>query len=465
LSALDPHGLRLAAPAPERAVAFTFEGRTLHGVEGEPVAVALHAQGVHVLGRSMRHRRPRGLHCVADACPSCTMRVNGLPGVTTCVAPLRAGDRVERERGAPNADRDVLGGLDRVSALAPVGFQYRRFRRSPRMYARWERMLAHLAGTGALPEPAAARAVAAGARFDVVSVDVAVVGGGPAGLAAALAAARAGARVMLVERGAELGGSLLDAAAPAERARARGLALAVAGEPGIAAQTGATAIGWYAEGVLGVVCDGGLIELRAGAVVLASGAHERPLAFPENDRPGVLLGGGVRRLLHRHELRPGRRVVVVANEDSGYRLAAELADRGVDVPAVADARPGEAAVAAGLRARGIEVLAATTVRAARGRTAVRGVDLVTGGGADRAVACDTIAVANGRRPARELLLQRAAVGGLALRVPDGLADGGADPAVPAAPGWWLAGAVAGATELADALEAGTAAGRAAGARG
>jgi hypothetical protein len=104
------------------------------------------------------------------------------------------------------------------------------------------------------------------------------------------------------------------------------------------------------------------------------------------------------------------------------------------------------------------------VRRARGRTVVTGVDLAAGG-ADRAIACDAIAVCNGRRPARELLLQRAALGGLALRVPDRVARAGADPAAPAAPGWWLAGAVAGTAELADALEAGTVAGRAAAARG
>jgi sarcosine oxidase subunit alpha len=115
-----------------RVVTFTLDGRPMSGVEGEPIGAALHAEGVKVLGRSFKYRRPRGLHCVADACPNCAMRVNGLPGVTTCTTPLRAGDVVERQKGAPSAERDVLGAVDRLSAFTPVGFQYRRFRRSPR---------------------------------------------------------------------------------------------------------------------------------------------------------------------------------------------------------------------------------------------------------------------------------------------------------------------------------------------
>src|SRR5579863_5105106 len=101
-------GLRLPSGTGRAPVSFTFEGRTVSGFAGEPIAAALHASGVTVLSRSFKYRRPRGLHCMSGSCPNCSMRVDGLPGVMTCEEPLRGGERVERERGWPTADRDAL---------------------------------------------------------------------------------------------------------------------------------------------------------------------------------------------------------------------------------------------------------------------------------------------------------------------------------------------------------------------
>jgi sarcosine oxidase subunit alpha len=468
VSTPDPHGLRLPGGSDQRVVPFTLDGRTLVGIEGEPIAAALHAQGVRVLGRSFKYRRPRGLHCVADACPNCSMQVNGLPGVATCSTALRAGDTVERAKGAPNAEHDLLAAADRLSALTPVGFQYRRFRRSPRLFHQWERVLARLAGTGRAPSAEVAGRVAEAAGFSLERCDVAVIGGGAAGLSAALAAARAGARVMVLERRAQLGGWLRSGGTPEERTTLASLEHAVAAQPLIECRLGSTAAGWYAEGVLAVTSSVGLVELHAGAVVLASGAHERPLAFADNDRPGVMLAGGVQRLLREHAVRPGRRVVVVTGEDYGHVVAAELVRHGVRVAAVADSRRAgggaAAAVVCELQDHGVELLAGTTVRAASGRSAVRGVVLDGAGRRGRDIACDTIAVANGRRPARELLLQRAATGGLGLVVPTAALTA-ADPSSPVVEGWWLAGAAGGAASVDEAVRGGVAAGAAAGARG
>jgi sarcosine oxidase subunit alpha len=397
------------------------------------------------------------------------MQVNGLPGVATCSTPLRAGDEVERAKGAPNAEHDLLAAADRLSAFTPVGFQYRRFRRSPRLFHRWERVLARLAGAGRAPSAEAAGAVAEAAGFSLERCDVAVVGGGAAGLSAALGAARAGAGVMLLERRAELGGWLRSGGTPEERTTLSELELAVAAEPLIECRPGSTAAGWYAEDVLAVTSSSGLLELHAGAVVLASGAHERPLAFADNDRPGVMLAGGVERLLREHGVRPGRHVVVVTGEDYGHVVAAELVAHGVRVAAVADSRRAgggaAAAVASMLRDGGVELLAGTTVRAAKGRAAVRGVVIDGAGRRGREIACDTIAVANGRRPARELLLQRAATGGLGLVVPSAALAAAADPSTPVAEGWWLAGGAGGAASVDEAVRAGAAAGAAAAAPG
>lgn len=465
MSELDPLGLRQADGDRSSVVAFTFEGRRLLGVEGEPIAAALHAQGVRVLGRSMKHRRPRGLHCVADACPSCAMRVNGLPGVNTCSAPLRAGDVVGRQRGVPSADHDAFGVMDGLSRFAPIGFQYRRFRRSPRLFERWERVLARLAGSGVIADERAARALAERSRWSTGAADVAVIGGGAAGLAAAVAAARAGARVLLVERRDLVGGQARVSGDAGERARVAELERLVRAEPAIELLTGATALGWYAEDVLAVAVGDGMLELRARAVVLATGAHERPLAFADNDRPGVMLGGGVERLLRAHAVRAGRRVVVATTGDHGYALAAGLVADGMQLAAVVDRRPsagdGAQAAAATLRAAGVELHADATVAAALGRSAVTGARIAAAGGRSADVACDTIAVANGRRPARELLLQRASAGGLALHVPAAVRQAVDDPARPVVDGWWLAGGVGGTETLEAAARAGEAAGRAA----
>ncbi|MEA2291565.1 MAG: sarcosine oxidase, subunit alpha, partial [Solirubrobacteraceae bacterium] len=277
------------------------------------------------------------------------------------------------------------------------------------------------------------------------------------------------ARVLLLERRPELGGWLRWGGTPAERTAAGELEHAAAAQPGVECRTGSTAAGWYSEGVLAVTSAAGLVELHAGAVVLASGAHERPLAFADNDRPGVLLASGAQRLLRAHRVRPGHRVVVVTAEDYGHVVAAELVAHGVRVEAVADSRraggAAAAAVAVALHDGGVELLADTTVRAASGRAGVRGVVLDGADRRGRTIACDTIAVANGRRPARELLLQRAAAGGLELAAPAEVLAPAIDPSRPVVDGWWVAGGAGGAGGVDEAIRAGGAAGAAAAARG
>jgi sarcosine oxidase subunit alpha len=161
-------------------------------------------------------------------------------------------------------------------------------------------------------------------------------------------------------------------------------------------------------------------------------------------------------------------VVVVTAEDYGHVVAADLLAHGVTVAAVADARgvggDAAAAVAGALHDGGVELLADARVRAASGRATVRGVVLERDGRPGREIACDTIAVANGRRPARELLLQRAASGGLQLALPAGLHAAAADPARAVVDGWWVAGAAGGAATVEEAVRGGGAAGAAAAAR-
>ena len=432
-------------------VDFRFDDRMMRGVAGEPIAAALHANGVRTLSRSFKYHRPRGLHCVADACPNCAMRVNGLQGVTTCVTPLRAGDDVRREHAWPSADASVLGVLDRTSRLAPLGFQYRRMRKSPRLFHRWERVLARLAGHGTLPADDVAAAVLHRAEWATLGIDVAVVGAGPAGLAAALAAAEAGASVLVIERDRQLGGYLLAGASDDRRVAAE-LADRAARHPAIEVADGATAIGWYAEGILGVSAAGRFTEVRPRSVVLATGTHERRWAFEDSDRPGVFLGYGAQRLLNRYGVRPGATMVVATDEPYGYELAAQLAAGGVSVAALVDARPmsaiGDEQVAR-LADAGIALRAGERPKRVLRRGLRVGLQIVDRDMRRTDIDVDAVALAGGRRPALELLHQRAASGGFQLA------------SAVRADHWWVAGGAGGTTTVPAAFQSGTTAGRAA----
>lgn len=453
-------GLRLPAVSGREPVSFTFEGRTLSGFAGEPIAAALHASGVTVLSRSFKYRRARGLHCMAGSCPNCSMRVDGLPGVMTCEEPLRGGERVERERGWPTADRDALEVLDLLSPLTPNGFQYRWFRKRPRLFDATEPVLRRLAARAALPEPgAAARLHGAGPLTHGADprrtvADVAVIGGGVAGMRAALGAAQDGASVALLQRGAGLGGGAADD--PRCEAEVAALVDRVAASAGLEVHCGATAFGWYERELMLVSDRCGVQELHAKRWVICTGGYPQPLAFPGNDLPGVMLGRAVRRLV-RYGVRPGQQVVIVTDSDAGLELAEDLRARSITVSAVADVRSGAAAGSS------VRAVAGHTVLRARGRGRVTGVTLgPVGAIAGSEVECDVLCIDLAPRPANELVLQLLADGSLALeRPPAGALRGtGAGPAEVTG-GVWIAGGVLGAVSFGEAGEQGEAAGRAA----
>jgi sarcosine oxidase subunit alpha len=446
--------------AGRQRVSFTFEGRSLPGYAGEPIAAALHANGVTVLSRSFKYRRPRGLHCMAGSCPNCTMRVDGLPGVMTCEEPLRGGERLERERGWPTADRDVLSVLDLLSPLTPNGFQYRWFRKRPRLFDASEPVLRSLAARSAMPEPAAAARVygtgplSRGTEPRRTTVDVAVIGGGVAGMRAALAAAEGGASVALVERDAALGGAAVDDWR--RQAEIAALVERVGASAGLEVQCGATAFGWYERELMLVSDRDGVQQLNAKRWVICTGGYPQPLAFEGNDLPGVMLGRAVRRLVH-HGVRPGQQVVIVTDSDAGLELAEDLRARSITVSAVADMRSGAGA--------GSPVQAASghTVLRARGRGRVTGVTIgPVGGTAGSEIECDVLCIDVAPRPANELVLQLLVDGSMTLERPPPEAFGanGAGPAAVTS-GVWVAGGVRRAVSFGEAGDQGEAAGRAA----
>ncbi|MFQ5898628.1 MAG: 2Fe-2S iron-sulfur cluster-binding protein [Candidatus Methylomirabilia bacterium] len=399
-----------------KPIVFTFEGRPIQAYEGESVAAALYASGVRIFSRSFKYHRPRGLLCVAGRCANCFMDVNGIPNVRTCVEPARHGMRARGQHAWPSLDRDLFAGFDRLDRVLPVGFYHKTFIHPTWLWPSYEKVLRHLAGLGRLDltrEPEGH-----GEHLHRIA-DLAVVGGGPAGIAAALEAARLGVEVLLIDDEPTLGGHLQWQLLPSEDGLpgyelARALADRIRAEPRVDHLAGATAFGLYDGRLLAVVQGERLIKIRAQRIVVATGGFERPLVFQHNDRPGVFLGEGLQRLITLYGVKPGQRAVVIANSDRGLKLTRELSAAGLEVAAVADARPEpqDSAEARRLREARIPILPGHTVLEARGKKRLDSAVLASLdqsarpiAGSEQTVQCDLLALATGWEPSTALLAQ------------------------------------------------------------
>ena len=230
---------------------------------------------------------------------------------------------------------DVMALTNFFDFLVRPGFQYRRFIRIRWAYHIWERFLRHMAGIGSLPDinnaPRAKRMQA--------TPEILIVGGGTAGLSAALHAAQAGSKVLLVEREKMLGGrglydtSLIetpeDQTSEYRSAYTEKLAKKMEEMTNGSVLKGATAFAWYDEGILAVSRPYEFWELRPVRVIIATGSYENPMVFENNDLPGIFLSTGLQRLMHRFYIRPGNQAVVAACNNNGYVISQQLIDAGV----------------------------------------------------------------------------------------------------------------------------------------
>ena len=426
----EPHGTRIDRTQP---ISFLFNGKVLSGFRGDTLASALLANGVRLVGRSYKLHRARGVFgCGFEEPNAIVDLVDGerrTADVRATTLELTEGLAAQSVNCWPSVGIDVGAVIGAFAPFLPAGFYYKTF-----MWPDWHwfepaiRWMAGLGRTSLAPDRD---------RYEEISVDVdvAVVGGGIAGLSAAVAAAEAGAATTLLCSAPTVGGAL------GWRGDATVKALfEKAGRAGVTLLTRTLAFGAYDHGLLcateslataapgahGVLRER-LWKIRARSIVSAQGAFERPMLFPGNDRPGVMLAGAAEKYAHAYATACGRRAVIAANADSAYAVARSLQAAGIEVVAVVDRRPPESI---GAQAEGIRCLAHHGIREVRGGRGVRGcvvVDADAPNGRAERLDCDLILSAGGFAPAVHLHSQ--AKGRLrwledqAMFVPDGPAPG------------------------------------------
>ena len=333
-----------------RHVSFDFNGKAVSAFEGDTIASGLHAAGMKLLSRSFKYHRPRGLLCSSGRCANCLMTVDGVPNVRVCTTPAADGAIVRSQNAWPSLQHDALSVLDRLDRLMPVGFYYKSLIKPKFLWHLAEPVIRRVAGLGEVNANAGQ-----GIDYEHINMfaEVAVVGGGPSGCAAALAAAESGTRVVIVDDQQSLGGHLRDLANPVttegEFAGVPGFSLAdelerqLTEAPNVTVLTGASAFGLYEGNLLAIHRGSEVVKLRADHVIVATGTQETPLPFRNNDVPGVMLGTAALRLANRYGVKPGERGVVVTDGPHGLRAARELLDAGVGIAALVDTRAGNVA--------------------------------------------------------------------------------------------------------------------------
>ncbi|WP_435099663.1 2Fe-2S iron-sulfur cluster-binding protein [Arhodomonas sp. AD133] len=391
-----------------RPIDFTFDDHHYRGRAGDTLASALLANGVHLLGRSLKYHRPRGIFAAGEEEPNALVHARTptgeWPNTPATTLSLHDGLRVHSQNRWPSLRWHAGAAAGMFAPLLSAGFYYKTFIAPAQAWPAYERLLRRAAGLGRAPlAPETSRSDKRHRACDVL-----VVGGGAAGLMAARAATACGARVVLADAGNRLGGALheTDVRIDGQPAPvwAHAFSADLAACPELTVLTRARVSGLYRGGVAVIAqthSDGNqrLYTVRAARIILACGGIERPLLFANNDRPGIMLAGAARRYIRAYGVLPGRRAVVLQNNDSAVDTVRALRSAGATVVAVADVRE-RAALPADVQ--DVPLLNAARVSHIGGRRHITGMTLTSGARRHR-LACDLLTVSGGWTPVVHLL--------------------------------------------------------------
>ena len=339
-----------------KPISFTFNNKQMTGYEGDTLASALLANGQRLVGRSFKYHRPRGIFSSGSEEPNALVQLRSgahqEPNTRATVVELFDGLTSESQNHRGSLDFDIMSVTDLLSPFLGAGFYYKTFMWPKAFWEKiYEPIIRSSAGLGSLSK------LEDPDKYDkgFLHCDLLIAGAGPSGLTAALAAGRAGARVIIADEDFLLGGRLLE-----EEHTISGISGLewvqkskdeLEAMPNVRILTRTTVYGAYDHGIYGALerktdhlADSGdkprqvLWRIYSKRAMICGGATERSIAFPNNDRPGIMLAGSVRAYATRYGVAAGTNIAVFTNNDSGWQTAVELVSKGINVTAVIDPR-------------------------------------------------------------------------------------------------------------------------------
>lgn len=389
-----------------KTLTFSFDGKSYSGHPGDTLASALLANNVRLMGRSFKYHRPRGPLSAGSEEPNALVELSSGarrdPNTRATTVELFDGLEARSQNRWPSLSFDAMSVNDFLSPLLTAGFYYKTFMWPKSFWEKvYEPVIRRAAGLGRLSGEADPDVYDKG----FLHCDILIIGAGPAGLAAALTAARSGARLILADEDFLFGGRL--------NAETFGLGdwaaqcvAELASLPNVRLMLRTTVVSAFDHGIYCALERNSdhlassqqqrprmtLWRIYAARSLLCAGATERPIAFENNDRPGIMLAGALRAYANRWAVTPARRIAIFTNNDDGHRSAVDLLAKGVEVAAVIDTRSNASAIA------DYELLSGAQVVDSQGRLGLESITVRTSGGERRRIVCGALGVSGGWNP-------------------------------------------------------------------